>query len=112
MSELEVQKYVPELDHYLAGVDYHLYLDNDIDEYLLAHSNGGIEEFLDQEKRIITDAIAYFIKEKKLDDCITEEVIRDDGRPIRRLRTNVWVFSRKELEQFKEEVRAEALSGK
>ena len=64
------------------------------------------------KKRIIADALAYHIKTEKLDECLIEEDIFVDGRPVHRLMANLWVFSKAELEQFKEEIRAEALSGK
>jgi hypothetical protein len=112
MSELAGKKYVPELDHYLKEVDYHLYLDTHIDKFLLDHYSGDIKEFMDHEKSVIADALAYKIKECKLDSCIITNDIVVAGCPVQRLEANVWIFSKAELERFKEEVRAEALSGK
>lgn len=112
MSELDKQKYVPELDHYLEGVNYHLSMVIYIDKFLLDSYKGDNGALIDHRKHTMAQALGETIRDKKFDDCLIEENTMVNGCLVRRLGVNIWVFSKAELEQFKEEIRAEALSGK
>ena len=105
----EQKKYIPELDHYLAGINYHMYCEHDIDKNLLAVVPPEKKEiFLKNEKNMYKEAMGYQIIEGKYDVCtVSMDSIAEDGVSVFRMNTDMWIFSADELRQFIKEVREE-----
>ena len=110
-SKIKAQeKYIHELDHYLPGINYHMYCEHDIDKCLLdVVPPEKKEDFLKDEKVCYKEAMGYQMIEDKYDVCtVSMDSIAEDGVPVLRFNTDMWIFSEKELRQFIKEVREEA----
>ena len=107
---MEQIKYIHELDHYLPRINYHMYCEHDIDRRLLdVVPPENKEVFLKNEKNMYKEAMGYQIIEGKYDVyTVSMDSIAEDGVPVLRFNTDMWIFSEEELRQFIEEVREEA----
>ncbi len=109
----ETEKYTPHLDHYLDGVDYHLWLSHRVDKFMVdSVPKESIDSFMESIKYRITGALIEKAKDKIINNCTVTEENNDIVCPVVQYDTDIWLFSKDELENFIMEVKEEVLQGK